>query len=128
MNESVIFALRLENEILCEWREYNGVTQNCLLGGDVEGKDREIDDYILSAVKREAREELGISVERSEKIGEFVSNNNLFHVVLVDSWSGHPPRANLDNQYELHWVPLTTLIGGITLEPLKNIVTKLKFT
>jgi 8-oxo-dGTP pyrophosphatase MutT (NUDIX family) len=125
MNESVIFVLRSEDLILCEWREFKGVKQHCLPGGAVEDLDRRQGDYVLAAAAREAEEELGITVDPGRILGEFLSDNVRFHIVLVGTWSGSIPASNRDNQNELKWVPLDEVISSITIEPLKQILGKL---
>ena len=128
MKESVIYILRSRDQVLCEWRDYKGTMQNCLPGGSVEPCDRQQDDHILAAVHREAEEELGIKPLRCSKLDDFVSNGIRFHVVLVHKWVESVPNTNRDNQNELHWVPLNTLIDSITLPSLKTITEGLKFT
>jgi len=128
MNESVIYALWSTGRILCEWRDLNGSKQACILGGRIESCDRQQDDHVLAAVRREAEEELGIQIKQCDKVGDFLSNNAKFHVVLVEVWEGAVPDINRDNQNELRWAPLNTLIDSISLEPLKRIMEKLKNT
>jgi 8-oxo-dGTP pyrophosphatase MutT (NUDIX family) len=125
MNESVIFVLRSQDLILCEWRDFKGVKQNCLPGGAIEDLDRRHDDYVQAAAAREANEELGITVEPSQILGGFISDAVRFHVVLVSSWKGSIPALNQDNQNELKWVPLDRFIATLTIEPLKQIIEKL---
>jgi 8-oxo-dGTP pyrophosphatase MutT (NUDIX family) len=126
MNEKVIYALRFGDRVLCEWREYDGTMQDCILGGCVETRDRVQDDYVLAAARREAKEELDIHVRQCEKLGDFVSNDDRFHIVIIETWTGTVPHINRDNHNELHWVPLDMLINSITLAPLKEVMTKLK--
>ena len=128
MNESVIFALRSGDAILCEWREFSGTMQHCIPGGSIESCDRQQKDYVLAAVKREIEEELGVIPQQFERIGDFASNSVKFHVVLVEKWTGTVSRVNHDNQNELHWVSLDELTDGISLNPLKRIIEKVKNT
>jgi 8-oxo-dGTP pyrophosphatase MutT (NUDIX family) len=102
--------------------------QDCILGGCVETCDRVQDDYVLAAARREAKEELGIHARQCEKVGDFVNNGVRFHIVIIDTWTGTMPHINRDNSNELHWVTLDMLIDGITLAPLKEVMTKLKTT
>jgi 8-oxo-dGTP pyrophosphatase MutT (NUDIX family) len=125
MNESVIYVLRSQDLVLCEWRDFKGVRQNCLPGGAIEDPDRLQDDNVLAAAAREAKEELGITLEPGRILGEFSSDAVTFHVVLAGSWSGRVPASNRDNQNELKWVPLNEVISSITIEPLKQILKKL---
>jgi 8-oxo-dGTP pyrophosphatase MutT (NUDIX family) len=118
--------LRSQDLILCEWRDFKGVRQNCLPGGAIEDLDRQQDDYVLSAAAREAQEELGITVEPGKIMGEFISDGVRFHVVLVGSWSGSVAASNRDNQSELKRVPLDEVISSIAIEALKQILKKLK--
>ena len=128
MNEKVIYALRSGDRILCEWRDYDGIMQDCILGGTVEKCDRMHDDYVLAVAQREAKEELGIHAGQCNKVGDFISNGVRFHIVIIDTWEGTVPNINRDNHNEIHWVPLDMLIDGITLDPLKEMMKKLKTT
>lgn len=128
MNESVIYALRSGDRILCEWRDFDGTRQNCIPGGGVEPCDRQQEDYVLAAVRREVQEELGITPEHCRRLDTFASNGVRFHIVLIDGWAGTLPAVNRDNQNKLRWVPLNTLVPSITLEPLKRIIGELENT
>jgi 8-oxo-dGTP pyrophosphatase MutT (NUDIX family) len=125
MNESVIYVLRSESCVLCEWRDFNGTTQNCALGGSIDTCDRLHENYVFAAAIREAKEELGISTEQCQLLGEFVSDDGKFHVVLICSWGGTIPAANRDNQNELRWVSVDTFLSSITIDPMKRIIEKL---
>jgi hypothetical protein len=71
MQESVIYALRSGDRVMCEWRDFDGIMQDCILDGDVEICDRVQDDYVLAAAWREAEEEPGVQVRQRKKVGEF---------------------------------------------------------
>lgn len=122
MNESVIFALLKDDKILCEKRDYLGTIENCILGGGVEDFDRKTPDYIQSAVRREAKEELGIEVEEFRNLGHFEAKQNIFNVVRVNTWLGEVPNHNFDNGNVLAWVPVASLIAQIKLPPLKKLL------
>jgi 8-oxo-dGTP pyrophosphatase MutT (NUDIX family) len=121
MHESVIFALRSGNQVLCEHREYLGEIRQCILGESIEAEDRNSSHYIHTALRREAREELGIDVNVFREIGDFTIGRTVFHVAFVDSGSGDIPDVNADNNNTLEWVSLETLIPSIELLPLKEI-------
>ena len=122
MNETVIFALLKDESVLCEKREYLGNIENCILGGSVETIDRTSDNYIQSAVMREAKEELGIEVRAFRKLGEFENEARLFHVVLVSDWTGDLPAINYDNNNLLVWISMTELLAQIKLPGLKALL------
>ncbi len=57
----------------------------------MEPGDRKSENYIHAAIRREAREELGIDVRVIREIGDFTVDDIMFHVAYVDSWSGDIP-------------------------------------
>jgi 8-oxo-dGTP pyrophosphatase MutT (NUDIX family) len=122
MKESVIFALRSGGKILCENREYLGRTRHCILGGSIEPSDHIDSDYVQAATRREAKEELGVDVRVIHKIGDFTSGGTVFHVAMVESWSGDIPDSNIDNNNRLEWVTIDTLIPSIELLPLRELL------
>lgn len=126
MTESVLFALWSEGCVLCEWREINGLYQNCIPGGGIEADDHKHGDHVLAAAAREVQEELGVSVEQAQKIDQFQLGDGCFHLVMVERWNGLLRERNSDNQNALNWVPVDALIAGIALVPLKAAVEKLK--
>ena len=127
MNESVIYALRMEDRILREFRELDGGRQNSILGGSIESIDHEQDDFVVAAVHREASEELGVEPTHCSQLGDFVSSGVRYYVVLVDAWTGTVPDTNRDNGNELRWVSSETLVDGISLEPLRRIIAATTF-
>lgn len=126
MNESVIYVLQAGDRVLCEWRELDGVKQHCILGDGIEPQDRDRENYVLAAAQREAEEELDITPGRCETLGAFAHHGVRFHVVLVRTWTGTVPGKNRDNQNELRWVPLASLLAGISLTPLRDILSGVK--
>ena len=124
IRESVIFMVRREEQILCEWRQFRDVMRHCILGGKVEQIDYEANDFRNAAVIREAQEEIGIIVKSCQYLSSFEYKNYPFHLMLVESWVGEIPEFNNDNKNRLNWVDQHELAASITLEPLKQAVDK----
>ena len=121
-NESIIFCIYDSGKILCEMRDYKGKNQPCILGGSIEDIDYASNNYLHSAVKREANEELGVIIQSCDSLGHFDSDGRRFHVLIVQKWNGQIGQYNFDNKNKLVWIDQTKLIDNIELEPLKDIL------
>ena len=116
MKEAVFFIFVKDDQILIERRleeseEPNKVFLPC---GGVNDQDHEgSDDYRVTAMKREIREELGENIKLLEyeflTIAESAEPLRMFHGYLIRKWEGELPEFGLEEgkkNAKLMWVPL----------------------
>lgn len=110
-NVAIMGQLRNATLVLLVRRTGNGVSEICLAmkkrgfgmnrWNGVGGKVDEPSETIEEAAKREAREEIGVSVEKLDKVAElsfsFPHNpkfDQMVHVYFCDSWDGEPTESD----------------------------------
>lgn len=125
----VICVLIKDGKVLVEKRGLNGYSHPQLLlpGGMVE--ESEVND-LNSALKREAREELGIELidfillTSNEEI-RGMEENFVLRPFLINKWKGNIPEKVLDTGDELLWVKIEEALNS-PLKPTRKIVEALK--
>ncbi len=90
-----------------------------LFGGHVEGGER-----LDQALRREAREELGIEVRELRRLGQIDDpvEPALIHVFAVLSWEGEPGNRAPDEHTEVRWFGLTELPDSRALDAYGTLI------
>ena len=90
-----------------------------LFGGHVDG-----DESLEEALRREAREELGIEVLTLEWLGQIYDpvEPAVVHVYAVSSWEGEPVNAAPDEHTEVRWFSARGLPESDGLEAYRELV------
>ena len=95
-----------------------------LFGGHVESGER-----LEQALRREAREELGIEVQASRRLGQIDDpfEPALIHVFAVLSWEGEPGNSAPGEHTEVRWFGLDALPESQALDLLGTLLTRVDF-
>ncbi|MEM7019164.1 MAG: NUDIX domain-containing protein [Pseudomonadota bacterium] len=121
--ESVLFALHHEGFVLCEWRNWLGFVMNSIPGGKIDPSDRASDDYRLTALFREINEELAIQPTQFRFIGNIWYRTEwLFHVYLVEAWSGEVPPKSFEHGRTLNWIHPTDLVDNHYMPVISKLI------
>ncbi len=123
LKQIVVFILLKENKLLVEKRSHGGVWEGQFLfpGGAVEHHE---EGNLELALKREAKEELGIEVLAYEKVHSrkpiFGWNKVLVNIFLIKDYIGNLPQIVLDRGDPLIWVDLQIMINS-PIRPVSEI-------
>jgi len=113
--EGVIFALVKDKELLIEKRPSKDGVEFFIPNGGIEEKDKKKDeDYRITALKREAKEELNIDILDFEYLMDHkVDEIKIwFYIYLIKKWKGEipnftvePPGSNIKFA-DLEWIKI----------------------
>ncbi len=126
--EAVVFLFYKDGEILIEHRP-DGDT--FLPNGGVEEEDKEGDeDYRITALKREVREELGVEIHDFNYLTELKVDeiNVWFYVYMITEWEGEIPEettTDWEQPAELEWIDMDD-VDKIDYETSTEIVNTLR--
>lgn len=109
-NRATIFILDKDTVLLIH-RLKNGKEYYVVPGGGIEPGETE-----TQAAIREAKEETGLDIMLSEKIGEHATDEGCEYFYVAKSWSGtlalggpEALRQSPTNDYKLEWIPIERL-------------------
>ena len=91
-----------------------------LFGGHVE-----CGEHLEEALRREAREELGIEVRTSKYLGHIDDRvePSLIHVFAVLSWDGEPQNRAPEEHTDVRWFAIAELPESEALDAIRTLIT-----
>jgi 8-oxo-dGTP pyrophosphatase MutT (NUDIX family) len=129
--EAVMFVFQKDtNKILIENRLEKNPPETFIPNGKIEEKDKNgHQDYQITALKREIKEELGddVNPENIIKLGEFKVEviQVIFFIYLINKWSGELNETNYENGKKIaqfEWITTKEAMKRFDFPVLKYVL------
>ena len=129
--EAVLFLFKQDNLILIEHRPTDDGVEVFIPNGGIQEIDLEGDDYRLTAVKREIREEFNGAIEIRDwhPLGEYIVEELAikFYGYVIIEWEGILPKYTVEDGRlfaKLEWIPIEKYEDHLNFESAIYFVRK----